>query len=98
MTRGRPAASNQTLTTPPFGLNATTLPAANITADRATLDGSVNPTGLATLAWFEWGTTANYGNFTAQSSLGSGSLSLAVSNALTGLGGMHNLPLSNGRF
>jgi hypothetical protein len=37
------------------------------------------------MAWFEWGTTANYGNFTAESTVGSGSLSLAVSNALTGL-------------
>ena len=63
---------DQTLTTPPFGLNAITLPAANITATQAVLQGSVNPNGLPTMAWFEWGTTTNYGNFTAESTLGSG--------------------------
>jgi hypothetical protein len=66
---------------------AVTLPATNITTTQGTLEGAVNPGGLATLAWFEWGTTSNYGNLTAASSLGSGNLALPLSNPLTGLAG-----------
>ena len=32
------------------------------TATSATLSGTVNPDGLATSWWFQWGTTTNYGN------------------------------------
>jgi hypothetical protein len=32
------------------------------TATGATLSGTVNPDGLATSWWFQWGTTTNYGN------------------------------------
>ena len=30
----------------------------------ATLNGTVNPDGYPTTAWFQWGTTTNYGNLT----------------------------------
>jgi hypothetical protein len=82
---GTTCGPDQVLTTPAFGLIATTLAATSITATQATLNGSVNPCGLPTLAWFEWGATTNYGNFTAESTLGSGSNALPVNNALTGL-------------
>jgi hypothetical protein len=64
---------------------ANTLAATAITTNQATLQGSVNPGGLTTMAWFQWGATTNYGNFTAESTLGSGNLALPVSAPLTGL-------------
>ena len=52
----------------------------------ATLNGTANPTGLATTAWFEWDLAANsYTNATANSSIGSGASAVAVSQALSGL-------------
>jgi lysophospholipase L1-like esterase len=35
---------------------AVTMPATNVAIDNAVLNGTVNPNGLATNAWFEWGT------------------------------------------
>ena len=64
---------------------AITLAATAITTNQATLQGSVNPGGLPTMAWFQWGATTNYGNFTAVSNLGSGNQALPLSNPLTGL-------------
>jgi hypothetical protein len=52
----------------------------------ATLNGTVNPNGSASTAWFEWGTAAN--NYTQQTTpvaVGSGSSAVTVSSALTGL-------------
>jgi hypothetical protein len=64
---------------------ALTLPATAVTTNQATLEGSVSPGGTPTMAWFQWGATAAYGNFTPASNLGSGNQALAVSNSLTGL-------------
>jgi len=36
--------------------------ATNITANSVTLSGTINPNGLPTTAYFQWGTTTNYGN------------------------------------
>ena len=44
---------------------ATISAAAAITQDGATLNGSVTPNGLATQAWFEYGTDASLSTFTA---------------------------------
>ena len=62
-----------------------TLTPTNITTNSATLNGTVNPTGLVTTAWFEWGTTTNYGNATAAQGLGAGNVSVAVQAALSAL-------------
>lgn len=51
----------------------------------ATLNGVVNPQGGQTSAWFEWGTTTNYGNATPAQPLGSGSTDTNFSQTLTGL-------------
>ena len=59
--------------------------ATGVTTTGATLNGSVNPNGLATTASFEWGTTTSYGQSTAGQSMGSGSASLPLSASLTGL-------------
>jgi hypothetical protein len=49
-----------------------TSPASSISASGARLNGSADPNGVATSAWFEWGTTTAYGNVTPGTSVGSG--------------------------
>jgi len=56
-----------------------------ITSTTATLNGTVNPNGLATNYYFKWGTTTAYGNVTATVSAGSGSADIAVLAGITGL-------------
>src|SRR6266496_380099 len=43
----------------------TTSPATNVASFSATLNGSLNPHGLATTVYFEYGTTTSYGSTTA---------------------------------
>jgi len=42
----------------------TTNPAANVTASSARLNGTLNPHGLSTTVYFEYGTTTSYGSST----------------------------------
>lgn len=56
-----------------------------ITMTAATLNGTVNPNGLATTYHFEWGTTVSYGNNTTTTSAGSGTATLPESANITGL-------------
>jgi len=51
----------------------------------ATLNGIVNPGGLATDWWFEYGTTTSYGSKTETTAAGSGSANVSVSKSLNGL-------------
>ena len=62
-----------------------TLAATAVTGTSATLNGTINPNGLASTYHFEWGTTISYGNSTTTTSAGSGSSNVAVSAALTSL-------------
>ena len=63
--------SDMTFTTP---AHITTGAASAITYNGATLNGTVDPSGVATTAWFEWGLTDTYGNTTSPvSNVGSGS-------------------------
>ncbi len=55
----------QFVTVAPILPTVATLAASNLTATSAELNGLVNPNGQPTVAWFEWGTTTNYGNPTA---------------------------------
>ncbi len=50
---------------------ATTLPAAPITESTATLNGIINPNGLSTTYYFQYGPTAAYGNQTVTTPAGS---------------------------
>jgi len=70
---------------PPPAPTVTTGGVTGLTTTGATLDGTVNPNGVATTASFEWGTTTSYGQTTAGQSAGSGTAAQAVSAALTGL-------------
>ena len=42
----------------------TTSPATSITSTNATLNGTVNPNGAATTAYFRYGLTTSYGSYT----------------------------------
>jgi alpha-tubulin suppressor-like RCC1 family protein len=69
----------------PIPVVITTGPTMQIT-NTATLNGTVNPRGLATTAWFEWGTAVNnYTRQTAPVAIGTDAVALAVSNTLSGL-------------
>src|SRR5438093_974687 len=63
----------------------TTQPASGITTNSAVLNATVNPDGLATTAWFQWGTSTSYGNYSSSNSVGSGSVGVPVSITITGL-------------
>ncbi len=62
-----------------------------VLANSTTLNGRVLPNGLATSAWFEYGPTAAYGSTTTTQAIGSGTNSVNVTAALSGimLGGYH---------
>ena len=76
--------SDQSFTTlgPP---QVSTLPATGVSTNSATLNGTVNPNGWPTTAWFQWGATTNYGNLTSVTALGSGTTALPLSAPLAGL-------------
>jgi lysophospholipase L1-like esterase len=65
----------------------TTENATSITLNGATLNGSVNPNGAATNAWFEYGPDPNLVSFTAtdNQNMGSGGDPVALDNTLSGL-------------
>ena len=50
-----------------------------------TLQSTVNPGGLPTTTWFEWGATTSYGKTTPAISLGATNIALPVSHWLCGL-------------
>lgn len=64
-----------------------TQPATNITHEGATLNGTVNPNGLPTTAWFDWGTDPSLNTFTSTTAtdVGPGSRSLGFSFGLIAL-------------
>ena len=63
----------------------TTNAATSVTQTGATLNGTVNPNGDSTYAYFQWGLTTTYGTTTTARSLGSGTSNVSVADALTGL-------------
>jgi hypothetical protein len=63
----------------------TTLAATLIGTTNATLRGSINPNGLAAAAWFQYGTTTNYGSVTSPTSVGHGVDPVQVSALVTTL-------------
>ena len=69
-----------------------TTPAYDISTNGATLSGVVIASGPAAQAWFQWGSTTNYGSNTALVSIGSGTVPMTVTNRLTGLvpGGIYH--------
>ena len=64
---------------------ATTGSASSVTSTTATLNGTVDPSGRATTWYFEYGTSTSYGTRTPAKDAGSGTGTLSVSAAVTGL-------------
>jgi uncharacterized repeat protein (TIGR01451 family) len=69
----------------PFVPAAVTLPAGTNTNGLVTLNGSVNPNGLQTAAWFQWGTSTNYGSNTVATGVGAGFTNVLVQATLSNL-------------
>ncbi len=74
-------------TRPPTSPSATTAAATSITETAATLNASINPQGGSTTGYFVYGTdlALSAGTTTAPQSIGSGTTSLVVTAALSGL-------------
>jgi phosphodiesterase/alkaline phosphatase D-like protein len=64
---------------------AITGPVSAVGTTSATASGTVNPNGLSTSWYFEYGTSTTYGKKTATRSAGSGTTNVEVSATLTGL-------------
>lgn len=64
---------------------ATTGNASSITATTATLSGTLNPNGLSTAYYFEYGTTTSYGSKTPAADGGSGTTIKTVTANISGL-------------
>src|SRR5207244_2917687 len=64
-----------------------TLPASGVGSTNAILNGMANSQGVNTSAWFEWGSTINYGNVTPRQAVGSGGSDTNFSQVITGLTG-----------
>jgi hypothetical protein len=65
--------------------SVTTKAVSNVGDTSAKLNGTVNPNGQATTAYFEYGTSTAYGTKTAAKSVGSGGGSTGIAVAITGL-------------
>lgn len=82
--------SNQSATAN-FNANSpttSTSPVSSVTTTGAALNGSANPNGLVTSAWFEWGTSASLSTYNTTSptqNLGSGTSVVSYSSSLSGL-------------
>jgi len=59
--------------------------ATSLTANSATLNGTINPNGAVTIYYFEYGTSSSYGSETTKTNTGSGTDSIPVTAILTGL-------------
>ena len=73
---------NVTTVAAPF---AFTQPAQLVTGAGAQLNGMATPNGLAGTAWFQWGTTTNYGSLTPPVGVGNGYNVVYVTNQISGL-------------
>jgi hypothetical protein len=76
---------DRTFTTSPLAPTATTLPASDVTATNATLNGTVNPNGAPTTVYFQYGLTPSYGSYSTTNTLAAANTSISVSNLLGGL-------------
>jgi PKD repeat protein len=66
-------------------VTVTTLPASELAAASATLNGSVETDGYATMAYYQWGLTATLGNSTPPQYFGAGATTVLFAAPLNGL-------------
>jgi hypothetical protein len=69
----------------PTGSPVNAAAASSITASGATLNGSINPEGTDTIAYFQYGTSTSFGSTTSPQDLGSGDAAVPVAASLSGL-------------
>ncbi|MFH0889254.1 MAG: hypothetical protein V1871_08625 [Planctomycetota bacterium] len=79
------SSGRSTLSVQPELSLTTTNPTTNVTLTTATLNGTVNPNGVATNVYFEYGTTKAYNLYTSYQYIGAGTTAINVSANLTGL-------------
>ena len=79
------SSGEKTFTTPDWRPTVTTEAGTSIGSTTATLNGAVNPNGLETKYYFEYGHTTVYGSKTAEVGVGAGTTSVKVNKELTGL-------------
>ena len=65
--------------------SATSNSATNVTSSSARLNGSINPNGVSTSAYFEYGLSTSYGGNTSPGSFGSGTSNVPIQSDITGL-------------
>ena len=75
--------ASASLTAPPPSL--TTNAASNVTTSSAQINGTVNPNGGNTTAYFQYGLTTSYGGATGSGSFGSGTSAIGIQSSLTSL-------------
>src|SRR5262249_39369410 len=71
--------------TPLIAPTVQTLAVTDLTTSSATFNSTVNPEGLDTTAYFQWGTTTNYDNQTPVTDLGSDTAALNSNSQITSL-------------
>jgi hypothetical protein len=64
---------------------ASTGPVSSVGATTATVSGSVNPNGISTSWYVEYGTSTSYGKQTSSTNIGSGTTATSISGSLSGL-------------
>lgn len=83
---GTDVGGDQTFTPPTTPPVVTTLAVSGLTATSATLNGTVDPGALDSVAWFQYGTTTNYGNTSPPFSIAGSNVTPVPENyALSGL-------------
>ena len=73
-----------TAATPQLPVVSTT-PAVNVSYNSVSLTGTANPNSRSTIAYFQYGTTADYGTNSAPQDIGAGSTDINVTFDLTGI-------------
>ncbi len=69
----------------PVPPTVTTSSASGVGTTTATLNGTVNPNGKSTTAYFQYGATTSYGSSTTSQAVGSGTSALAINASVSGL-------------
>ena len=79
--------SDRVFTTPASPTTASTSAASQVMGLSANANGTVNPEGLETTVYFQYGTTTAYGSTSASQDAGQGTSSESIALPLTGLSG-----------
>jgi|GEM_PF-1085760 len=82
---GQNVTTDATFTTPALAPVVVTKGAVSIAATNASFTGSVNPGGLATAYWYNYGLTAAYGSVSVTNNLAAGGVTVSFTNKITGL-------------